>query len=644
MHATAPASQTVTHHHLPITDKDGLLQALREANIQTLLMSYVHMTQDEDMLERFSQYIRSPYSRKQIEIPAELLQELREKMFNLLTTSPAPVIPPLPHALMRRMMSVSVGEPVDEEFLPLLLDQMGFEIPPPRLENPERRPPPADFKVLIIGAGMTGIVASIKLAEAGYEHIIIEKNSDIGGTWYENRYPGVGVDTPSHFYSFSFEINTEWNYFYPKGGEMQDYFLRIAKKYGIHKRTQFNTRVISCIHDEPRAIWKVTVRSSDGTENVIEANAIINAHGTANRWEMPDIPGLESFAGPAMHTAGWDPTVDLSDKHVVMIGTGASGHQVAPAIAPVVKQLTICQRSRHWVFPNPVISKPVKDGVKFALRNIPYYKEWFRFRVYWFTGDGLFIQVLKDPNWPDQELSVSAANAALRQRALEHMQSALAERPDLFDKLLPDHPMFSKRIVQDDGWFDSLKRPNVFLDTQPIDHIEQDAVIMQDGTKHQADVLVLATGFKIAKMLGNLVVIGRDGADLGKLWGEDDPRSYLGLTIPGFPNFFFTVGPNSAPNHAAGQNLVSEAQIHYIIECLDTLVSSGKKAIEPTQQAFDEWNEMIEKRMQQMIWTHPKANSYYNNSKGRVYLSWPYRLVDYWTAMRAPDLAHFQLY
>jgi len=629
---------------LPITDEAGLLQALREANLPTLLMVYVQHTLDEAMLDRFAPHIRSPYSRKPTDVPPELAQELREKLFTLLTTSPPPKAGPLPHALMRKMMGIGVGEPVDDEYLPLLLEQMGFERSQPRRDNPERPAPPSGFKVLIIGAGLTGMVASIKLAEAGYEHVIIEKNPDVGGTWYENRYPGVGVDTPSHFYSFSFEINTEWSDYYPKGHEMQDYFLHVAKKYGIYARTRFNTRVLSCVYDADTMLWQVSVIDAEGRQSVIAANAVINAHGVVNRWDLPDIPGLSSFAGPAMHTAGWDPTIELEGKHIIMIGTGASGHQFAPAVAPLAKRLTICQRSRHWVISNPMKAKVVKDGVKFALRHIPGYKEWFRFRVYWFTGDGLFVNVLKDPEWADHPHSVSAANDALRQHALQHLNTSLAERPDLIDKLLPDHPIFSKRIALDEGWLSTLKLPHVVLETQPIDHIEADAVIMQDGTRHPADVLALATGFNVARMLGDLSIIGRDGADLGTLWGAEDPRSYLGLTIPGFPNFFFAVGPNSAPNHAAGQNLVSEAQVHYIIECLDAVIAAGKRAIEPTQSAFDDWNAMIDERMEQMIWTHPKANSYYNNSKGRVFLSWPYRLVDYWTQMRAPDLAHFHLY
>lgn len=628
---------------LPISDHAGLRESLQEANIHTLLMVYVHFTHDEPMLERFTPHIRSPYSMEPVAPPPELEQELRDRLFELLTTSPAPVERPLPLALMRKMMAVNVAEPVDEEYVPLLLEQMGFEIPAPRLADPVRPKPPAGFKVLVIGAGMTGIVAAIKLAEAGYDHVVIEKNPDVGGTWWENRYPGVGVDTPSHFYSFSFEINPEWHHYHPKGHDMQDYLLRVADKYSVRDRCLFNTKVEACIYDDTAGLWRVTVRGKDGEQQIIEANAVINAHGPLNRWQLPNIPGLADFKGPAMHTAAWDSSVDLAGKDVVMIGTGASGAQLAPAVAPLVKQLTIFQRSRHWMMRNPEISKVVSEGVKFALRHIPLYKQWFRFRVYWFAGDGLFNNVLKDPNWPNQEVSVSAHNEAMRQYALSYLNGMLEARPDLIEKLVPDHPIFSKRILLDDGWLDTLKRENVTLETSGIDHIEADAVVLEDGTRIHADVLALATGFNVAKALGPLKVIGRNGADLGRQWGEEDPRSYLGVTVPGFPNFFLTVGPNSAPNHAAGQNLLSEAQVHYIIECLDEVIAKGAKAIDTRTEPFQRWNEQIEQRMQEMIWSHPKANSYYNNSKGRNFMSWPYRLVDYWTATRQPDFSHFEL-
>ena len=628
---------------LPIADHDSLRAALEEANLPTLLMVYVQLTHDEELLDSFAPFITSPFSLEQKTPPPEMQAQLKAKLFALLTQSPPPASPPLSRELMRHMMDVSVAEPVDEEFVPLLLEQMGFELPAPRLANPERPRPPAGFKVLIIGAGLTGIVAAIKLAEAGYDHVIVEKNPDVGGTWFENRYPGVGVDTPSHFYSFSFEINPEWSHYYPKGREMQEYFLRVADKNKIRDRTIFNTKVVSCIWDEVRGVWNVTTRSGDGVEQVIEANAVINAHGPLNRWQLPKIPGLADFKGPAMHTAAWDQSVDLRGKKVVMVGTGASGIQLASAVAPLAQHLTIFQRSRHWVIRNPEVTKAVTEGEKFALRRIPHYKEWFRFRVYWFTADGLFANVLRDPEWPNQEISVSAHNEMMRQWASGYMHSKLGDRQDLIDKLAPDHPIFSKRVLLDDGWYDTLLRDNVSLENRRIDRIEADAVVLEDGTRVEADVLALATGFNVAKMLGSLTVVGRSGANLGEIWGEEDPRSYLGITVPGFPNFFLTVGPNSAPNHAAGQNLLSEAQIHYIIECLDAVVASKAKSIEVKTDAFKKWNDQIDQRMRQMIWTSPKANSYYNNSKGRNFMSWPYRLVDYWNITRRPDLDSYHI-
>lgn len=324
------------------------------------------------------------------------------------------------------------------------------------------------------------------------------------------------------------------------------------------------------------------------------------------------------------------------------VGTGASSAQLVPAIAPIVDQLTVFMRSKHWVINNPEIGHAVPEPVKWALRHIPHYREWFRFRVYWSAGDGLYPNVVKDRSW-NEELSVSRQNEGARQWALGYMRSKFADRPDLIEKLTPDFPIFSKRIVLDPGWFDALKRDNVTLEDKPIAEILPHGIRMADGREYEIDVLICATGFNVAKMLGSLEVIGRDGQSLGQEWGEDDPRAYLGVTVPGYPNFFMTVGPNSAPNHAAGQNLISETQINFVIECLDRVVAAGKSAIEPTYEAFEAWNEKVDNRMQDMIWTHPRANSYYNNSKGRVYLSFPFRLVDYWTWTRAPNPDHFRL-
>lgn len=626
---------------LPMTDTAQLRAALAEANVPTLLMVYVHLTHDEAMLERFKVHIHPPYTNPGAKIPDEYVDDLRARLLDVLTRPGAAMDQDPPDRLMQKMMSVGVGEHVEDEFVPLVLDQIGFKLPPPRREIPGRKMPPADFKVLVIGAGLTGLAAGIKLEEAGYDYVTIEKNPEVGGTWWENRYPGVGVDTPSHFYSYSFEINPEWNQYHPHGQDMQDYLLFVADKYDLRRKIRFQTLVTELQFDAARNLWNVTVRNKDGSTEVIKANAVINAHGPVNRWVWPKIPGLAEFAGPKMHTANWDPKVDIKGKRVAVIGTGASAAQLVPAIAPDVGHLAVFMRSKHWVIYNPEIMTPVSDAMKFALRYIPHFREWFRFRVYWFAADGLFANVLKDPNWPNQDVSVSAVNEGMRQYALAHMRHKFADRPDLIEKLTPDFPIFSKRLVMDGGWFDALKRPNVTLETGAIECILPDGIRMKDGTEHKFDVLVCATGFDVANMMGNLKISGRGGRNLRDEWGTDDPRAYLGIAIPGYPNYFLTVGPNSAPNHAAGQNLISETQINYIIECLDEIQNRNARTIEATQAAYQEWNDKIDKRMPEMIWTHPKANSYYNNSKGRVFLSFPYRLVDYWTWTRKPNRKHF---
>ncbi len=626
---------------LPITDKEGLRAALKDASLPTLLMVYTTYSQDQAYLDSFAPYFTGIFTAEApSSAPEAMVADLHERLFNLLTDPVPPVERPIDPELLRRMMSVSVGEEVAPDIVPVLYDQMGFERPLPRKETPGRPNPPADFRVLVIGGGMTGIAAGVKLEEAGYDYVIIEKNPEMGGTWYENRYPGVGVDTPSHFYSYSFELNPDWSTYHPKGDEIQNYLTGVAAKYGIRDHVRFETLVAGARWDEPTSKWHVTLRDvKTGAETVEVVSAVILAHGVLNRWSMPNIPGLDSFKGPKMHTAGWDPSVDVTGKRVAVIGTGASAAQLAPAIAGKVKDLVIFQRSKHWVLNNPDINVPVNENIHFALRNIPHYKEWFRFRVYWFTGDGLYGNVKMDPEWPNKDVSISAQNDGARTYALQYINRKLASRPDLIEKIVPDYPIFGKRIVldADGGWLDTLLRPNVTLETDGIDHIEENAIVTKSGKRYEVDVIALATGFDLSPAIGPLNVVGRGGADLGAIWGKDDARAYLGVMAPAYPNFFMTLGPNSAPNHAAGVNMVLEAQIHYIIEALDMIVAAKGHAIEPSEQAYLDWNAKVEEQMKSMIWSHPKAKSYYLNSKGRNYVSCPFKLAEYWQWTRNPD-------
>ena len=628
----------------PITDLSALQTAMAQANVPTLLAAYTHLSQDADFLEKFAPHIRPQFSPEPTAIPPELEQKLRAKLTHLLTTGEGVAKGTPSDALMRRIMSVTVGEEVGEEFLELVYDQCGFKPWIDRSKVEGRVKPPANYKVLVIGAGLTGMAASTKLTEAGYDHIVIEKNPDVGGTWYENRYPGVGVDTPSHFYSFSWEIWPDWQHYHPHGVDMQRYLLEVADKYDLRRHIRFNTKVEKLVYNETDGTWTVTVRNADGVAEDMVVNAVINGHGPVNRFKWPEIEGLKDFKGTLVHTANYPADLDLKGKRVAVIGTGASSAQLVGAIAPEVSELRVYQRTQHWVLFNPEIAHEVSDGMRWALENIPTFKEWFRFRVYWAAADGLFENVLKDPAWEGNDLAVSQSNEYTRQYALQYMQSNFADRPDLIEKLTPDFPIFSKRIILDNGWFAALKRPNVHLETAGIARILPNGIEGKDGTIFDCDVIICATGFNVAKMIGDLTIKGIDGRDLGEEWGEEDPRSYMGMVMPGYPNLFWTVGPNSAPNHAAGQNLISECQVNWIIDALDKVVANGAKSIEVTQEAFEEWNRKVEKRMPDMIWTHPKANSYYNNSKGRVFLSWPWRLVDFFNETRGPKEGTYRLH
>ncbi|NLR73306.1 NAD(P)/FAD-dependent oxidoreductase [Novosphingobium sp. ERN07] len=627
----------------PLADGPELAAALDEANVPTLLAAYAYLSHDSAFLEKFAAHIRPAFSYPPTDIPEALADELRLKLRRLLTTGEGLARTEASDALVQRIMSVTVGEPVEDEFIALVYDQCGFRPWIDRSNLPDRRAPKPGFKVLVIGAGMTGMAAATKLREAGYDFVVIEKNPEVGGTWYENRYPGVGVDTPSHFYSFSWEIWPDWQHYHPHGADMQRYMTGVADKYDMRRDIRFNTAVETLVWDAKTCTWTVTVRNADGSTEALVANAVINGHGPVNRLKMPDIAGLSDFNGPVVHTAAYPADLAIKGKRVAVIGTGASSAQLCGAIAPDVAELTVYQRTKHWVIYNPEIAHEVSEGMKWALAHVPSFKEWFRFRVYWAAADGLFSNVLKDPAWAENMQAVSEGNEMTRQYALSYMQQRFADRPDLIEKLTPDFPIFSKRIILDNGWFDALARPNVHLEDQGIARILPNGIEAADGSVFECDVIICATGFNVSKMVGNLVIKGEGGRDLGEEWGAEDPRSYLGMCVPGYPNYFHTVGPNSAPNHAAGQNLISEAQVNWIIEALDRINESDARAFEVEQSAFDAWNRKVDERMPEMIWTHPRANSYYNNSKGRVFLSWPWRLVDFFNATRAPEPGSYRL-
>jgi 4-hydroxyacetophenone monooxygenase len=614
-----------------LADEERLARALAAADVAPLLMVLVQLTGDAAPLGELAPFIHGPWDYSN-DVPAELRRALERRLVTVLkdyavSGRPLPVRPP--DDLLERMLGVCVGEPVSAEYAPMMLEEMAVE------DRYAARigaaaPPPAGFRVAIVGAGMSGLCAAIKLKEAGIPFVAFEKNRTVGGTWYENSYPGCGVDTPNHFYSYSFAPNHDWPHFYSKRDELHAYFERVADRYGIRPHVRFGTEVEAAAWDEAAGAWRIAVRGVDGTREEVVASALVSAVGQLNRPKLPDIPGLDSFTGPAFHTGHWRHDVDLAGKRVAMIGTGASGMQVGPSIAPEVERLVIFQRSPHWVVQNPNYHRSVSDDKKWVLRHLPFYAQWYRFTLFWGFADGIHPALQIDPAWPHQDRSVNRINERHRQAIVRFVRKELGEDGALLEKVIPDYPPYGKRILIDNHWYPMLKRANVELVTDRIERIEPDAVVTAGGARHPVDVIVLATGFQAALLLAPMDIRGRGGVNLRERWGDDDPRAYLGVTVPDFPNLFVLYGPNTNLGHGGSAIFHGECQVRYLLHCLRLLFERGGRAMEVRREVHDAYNERVDEAHARMIWTHPGMSNWYKNRRGRVFANSPWRLVDYW--------------
>lgn len=631
----------------PTSPDVGMTEAVAAADPGLLLMSLVQMTGDRTLLKRYADAfhplpVRNAFGVHEIdETAAHEIRQLTARALARGRASWEAVPMPVPDpALFREMAELCTGGPVDTEFVPLLMQQSGF-VADDRVITPTKTPA-GDFHVAVIGSGMVGLNAGVKLALSGFGYTIFESRDDLGGTWSINTYPGAAVDTPSHYYSYSFELNPNWPHYYPGGATYQRYLEHVADKYGVRDRIRFGTKVLGCRWDDDEQVWVVrATRGGVVTEH--RASAVITAVGVLNSPNKPEFPERERFGGTVMHTAEWDHSVDLEGKRVVIVGTGCTSVQVVTSIAPKIEHLTVVQRQPHWVAPDPRVIDSVPDTLRWSLANIPYYQNWMRLRAYWFVSDNNIPVTRIDPEWAKDHLSVSPANDVLLQKCLEYLDTHFADDPEMKAKLTPDFPPYAKRIVKDPGFYETLKRSNVELQTGTIERYTEDGVALTGGLEVPCDVVILATGFQLEN-LGMLDIVGREGRTLAETWGLD-PKAYHGITVPGFPNLFTTVGPNSGANHGAGHNLVGEEHVHYAVECLQLLVERDLAALEPKPEVTEEYHRKVDAEMDKTVWQHAgTAHGYYRNAAGRARIQNPWRMVDYWHMMRQPNVDDYLLH
>ncbi|MEB3906637.1 NAD(P)/FAD-dependent oxidoreductase [Mycobacterium ulcerans] len=502
----------------------------------------------------------------------------------------------------------------------------------------------AEFPVIVIGCGESGILAGIRLEQANIAFTIVEKNAGPGGTWWENRYPGARVDVANHFYCHSFEPNNDWTHFFAEQWELQDYFAKAIDTHDLGRHIQWNTEALGAEWNDDDGVWTVRLRSADGTTRTLSARALITAVGQLNRPYVPEFDGADTFAGPSFHSAAWDRSVDLTGKRVALVGAGASGFQIAPAIAEDVAQLSVFQRTAQWMFPNNMYHDEVGDDVRWAMRHLPFYGRWYRFLLLWPGADKGLDAARTDPNYADQDYAVSDINAAARMMFSQWISSQVADGDALLSKVLPDYPATGKRTLQDNGsWLATLQRDNVDLVRTPIRRITPTGIVTEDGVTHSVDVIVYATGFRHTDVLWPLQVIGRNGIDLHRVWGRR-PYAYLGITVPGFPNLFLIYGPGTHLAHGGSLIFQSKLQMRYINLCLERLVADGVGSLEPTDEAAAGWHERTQAEINKMVWSHPAVkHSYFKNADGEIHTVSPWRLNEYWAAVRQPGWSKFVL-
>jgi 4-hydroxyacetophenone monooxygenase len=641
------------HAGAPITDDDAAIAAaMEDVSIPALMLSLVHITGDPSIIRGDLGPQGLFLNEVQGFMSEEAKTEVRRQAVEIIAAyrdGGCELPAPPPRDLIQEMMSWLVCEPVPDEYVDMMSEELDLEGSDPRRVDWSEVPEEArvDQPVVVIGAGMSGLLAGIRLTEAGIPFTIIEKNSGVGGTWFENRYPGARVDVGNHFYCYSFEPSDHWTEFFSRQPELQAYFDDVMRRYGVEEHIRWETEVTSARWDDDQG-WVVEIRSADGTTETLEAQSLISAVGQLNRPKLPDIDGIDDFEGRAFHSAQWDPDVDLTGKRVAVVGAGASGFQIVPAIAGDTAHLTVFQRTAQWMFPNPNYHEQVGDGVRWAMRHLPFYGRWYRFLLFWPGCDGALAAVAVDPDYSPAEgapPAVSEMNDLARALFTDWIETSVGDDPDLLAKCLPDYPAMGKRVLQDNGsWFEALRRDDVDLVRSPIERITATGVVDADGVTHEVDVIVFATGFHADRFLWPIEITGRDGRTLEETWDER-PSAYLGITVPGFPNLFCMYGPGTNLAHGGSLIFHSECEMRYIEGCLKALALDDEHHfLEPKKQVHDEFFERTQEALRKTVWAQPSVeHSWYKAADGNIYGLSPWRLVDFWDWTREPDLDEYVL-
>jgi cation diffusion facilitator CzcD-associated flavoprotein CzcO len=467
-----------------------------------------------------------------------------------------------------------------------------------------RKPEPKHVGVLIIGSGFAGLGAAIRLAKDGRsDYLVVERGSEVGGTWRVNTYPGAACDVPSHLYSYSFELNPNWSRSFSPQPEIQDYLRTTAAKYDVLDRHLFNTEVTLARWDEPQSRWHV-----ETTNGTFTTDVLVSAVGALCEPNLPDIKGIDTFKGEIFHSARWNHDATLDGKRVAVIGTGASSIQIVPAIADKVEHLDVYQRTAPWIMPrhDRAYSKPESLAYKY----IPGLQRAAREAIYW-GRESFVLGFAFQP-----KILLAAQKIAERNIAKGIKDRALRKA------VTPNWQIGCKRILISNEWYPTLAKDHVELVTDGIQEIRANAIVTKDGTVREVDAIVVATGFHVTDSPTYDLIMGRDGKSLGQLWREQGQQAYKGAAVAGFPNMLFLIGPNCGLGHSSMVYMI-ESHINYLASALKEKDRRGIATFEVRDDAQREYNAKLQSQMKQTIWTTGGCSSWYLDAHGNNTTLWP---------------------
>ncbi len=543
-----------------------------------------------------------------------------------------------PRERMRTALSLTAGKEIPEQEFDIweqetALDRWARGVQWTRGTTPKAA---KDFRVAVIGTGISGLNTAVQLRRAGIPFVVFEKNPEVGGSWYENRYPGARVDTPSRGYTHLFAYDYPFNWGYSPRDINMKYFKWIADNFEIRDNIEFETEVLKMTWDDAAKVWTLGIQgpSGAGSEKV---NAVISCVGFLSRPQVPDIEGMDSFAGTACHSAAWPDGLDITGKRVAIVGSGASGYQTAPVIGRMAAETTLFQRQANWLYEDLAYLKPLPEQTLWLDRNFPYHSNFVRFRVAALVAPGGSSGALKvDPNFDDPH-AVNPVNKMLRDACVAFVERKLASRPELIPKMIPNFPPMGSRPIRVDtneSVLDALARGDVKLVSDPIERITPSGIIA-GGKSHDLDVIVFATGFRANEYLWPMEVRGRGGVRIEEIWEKDGPRAYLGAMVPEFPNLFMCYGPNS--NNFGGFTVVDllELTAQFALRAIAGLIENGKSSVEVTPDAYWRFADILDESEKGMVYLDPRANSYYQNG-GRSSVNGPVDIRRMWRWLKDP--------